>query len=144
MAKKASGGSGILILFVAVIAAFQFVYEWILNNKETALIAVLVIFSLIFLFWYKRYRDDKKWISYLKDKYKDDEVVERILKGRFWQGQTAGQLRDSLGSPDDVDKKVLKTKIKETWKFDEVRKGQYALKINIEDGVVVGWERRGR
>src|SRR5690606_28856723 len=121
MAKKASGGSGILILFVAVIAAFQFVYEWILNNKETALIAVLVIFSLIFLFWYKRYRDNKKWISYLKDKYKDDEVVERILKGRFWQGQTTGQLRDSLGSPDDVDKKVLKTKIKETWKFDEVR-----------------------
>ena len=32
-------------------------------------------------------------------KYNDEEIVSRILNQSFWIGQTASQLRDSLGKP---------------------------------------------
>lgn len=75
-------------------------------------------------------------------KYKDEQLVEDLLDETFWQGQTAEQLRDSLGEPLDIDQKVLKTKTKEIWKYQETGKNRYALKITLENGVVVGWDQK--
>ena len=46
-------------------------------------------------------------------KYGQTEIAERILNKMVWVGETAEQLRDSFGSPLDIDEKVLKTKKKE-------------------------------
>lgn len=78
----------------------------------------------------------------LLKKYGDKKIVEMIMNRMFWQGQTPGQLRDSLGSPVDVDRKILKTKSKEVWKYNQTGKGRYALRITIEDGYVVGWDKK--
>lgn len=79
---------------------------------------------------------------HLTMKYKDETLVDNLLEERFWVGQTAEQLRDALGEPLDLDQTVLKTKVKEVWKYDQTGKNRYGLKIKLEDGVVVGWEQK--
>lgn len=78
----------------------------------------------------------------LLEKYGDERIVDMIMKRMFWQGQTPAQLVDSLGMPTDIDKKVMKTKTKEVWKYNETGKGRYALRITFEDGSVVGWDKK--
>jgi hypothetical protein len=78
----------------------------------------------------------------LFDKYGDAEIVDRIMARSYWQGQTSDQLSDSLGSPVDVDRKILKTKSKEVWKYLQTGKGRFGLRITLENDIVVGWEER--
>jgi stress response protein SCP2 len=73
-------------------------------------------------------------------KYGDIEKVKKIENGEFWQGQTKEQLHDSRGTPADVDQKVLKSKTKEIWKYNKIAANRYALKITLENDIVVGWE----
>ena len=78
----------------------------------------------------------------LTEKYGDAELVDKLMQGMFWQGQTEEQLVDSLGKPLDIDQRVLKTKTKETWKYNETGKNRYALRIILENGEVVGWDKK--
>ena len=80
--------------------------------------------------------------KHLFEKYGDAEIADRIMKAMYWRDQTAEQLRESLGKPRDVDQTVLKTKVKEVWKYKPTGKNRYGLKITLDDGVVVGWEER--
>lgn len=66
-------------------------------------------------------------------------MVDDILRGCIWQGQTSAQLRDALGPPEARSERVLKTKTKETWKYYRTGKNRYSLRITLDDGVVVGW-----
>lgn len=95
---------------------------------------VLGVFALITALLAKRMR--------VTLKYKDEDLVDALLNETFWQGQTAEQLRDSLGEPLDIDQKVLKTKVKEVWKYEQTGKNRYGLKITLDDGVVVGWDQK--
>lgn len=70
----------------------------------------------------------------------DEDIADKIMAGEIWLDQTPEQLKDSLGEPDDKDIKVLKTKSKEIWKYDEIGKNRYRKIITIENGLVVGWE----
>ncbi len=115
---------------------------------------IIVIIVLVVVVWIaisihlKKKRRDKLLAKYEKrlkellEKYGDAEVVEKIMQQMVWQGQTAAQLIDSLGSPVDVDRRVMKTKTKEVWKYNETGKGRYALRITVEDGEVVGWDNK--
>ncbi|MEI7075958.1 DUF2845 domain-containing protein [Pectobacterium versatile] len=78
----------------------------------------------------------------LMNKYGDAALVDRLMKRMFWQGQSKEQLLDSLGKPLDIDQKVLKTKVKEVWKYNQTGKGRYALRITIENGEVIGWDKK--
>lgn len=78
----------------------------------------------------------------LMEKYGDESLVDQLMKGIFWQGQPEGQLLDSLGKPLDIDQKVLKTKTKEVWKYNKTGKNRYALKITLENGEVIGWDKK--
>jgi|GEM_PF-1138299 len=75
-------------------------------------------------------------------KYNNAEVVDRIMKKIIWQSQTSEQLRDSLGQPAEVDRKVMKTKTREVWKYFKTGKRRYALRITLENDVVVGWDKK--
>jgi hypothetical protein len=98
------------------------------------LILVLLVFAFLTYALHRRVR--------LMMKYKDDDLVETLMQETFWQGQTADQLRDSLGEPLDIDQKVLKTKVKEVWKYEQIGKNRYGLKIKLENGIVVGWDQK--
>jgi hypothetical protein len=104
------------------------------------IVAIIIIWKLLKFFIGLHIR--KKRRQYLFDKYGNNELVDDLMDRRFWQGQTAEQLHDSLGNPDGIDKKVFKSKTKETWKYNEIRKNQFALRIFVEDEVVVGWEKK--
>lgn len=140
MTKKGSGGGSLGILFLLVVSAVSAVYKWAQENL--GVIAIIGLFVLLAGFW--KYNNDRKkqatWAAHLKEKYKNDDVVNAILNSEYWKGQTADQLIDSLGDPHSIDKQVLKTKTKETWKYHEQRKGQFALRILIENSRVVGWD----
>lgn len=84
----------------------------------------------------------KKRREYLLRKYGDEEIVENIMKHRFWVGQTAEQLVDSLGSPEDKSIKVMKTRYREIWKYNQTGKNRYGLRITLDDHVVQGWDKK--
>lgn len=75
-------------------------------------------------------------------KYGDPQIVEKIMSGRVWQGQSAAQLRDALGNPADTDEKVMKTKRREVWKYGQTGRNRYALRVTLEQDVVVGWDEK--
>lgn len=102
----------------------------------TVVILVLtVVFGLVFY-------GQKKKRAALMLKYRDEKLVDRLMRGDVWQGETHEQLRDSMGRPLDIDQQVMKTKTKEVWKYRQKAKNQYALRIFLEDGIVVGWDKK--
>jgi hypothetical protein len=81
-------------------------------------------------------------IQALREKYPED-VVQRILSGQIWQGQSDDQLVDTLGRPVDIDRKVLKTMRREIWKYKQTSAQRFGLRITVENGYVVGWDHKG-
>lgn len=74
----------------------------------------------------------------VEDKY-SGETASRISQKMFWQGQTADQLRDSLGPPHAVDVKLLKTRRREIWKYHNYEAHRYRTRITLDDGIVTTW-----
>jgi hypothetical protein len=106
-------------------------------------IPVIVTIAAIALFvWYQHYKKQKR-LSYLRGKYKNEEVVRKIFEGYFWQGQSEEQLRDSLGQPIDIDQKMLKTKTRNVWKYHHRGGNRFGLRITVENGYVAGWDEKG-
>jgi hypothetical protein len=106
-------------------------------------VEIIVLIVLIVVVWLliSSHNKKKKKEALLK-RYGDPEIVERIMLGRFWQGQTQEQLIDSLGRPLDIDERVLKTKTKEIWKYNKTGANRYGLRVILENGVVVGWNQK--
>ena len=131
--------SGVLFLgFVGVC-----LYVWsILTEAENYLYAAVVVWGIVVIYISGVLLSNHARKKYIYEKYPDKSVADAILKARFWQDQTKEQLIDSLGRPLDIDTKVLKTKTKETWKYTSLGKNRYALKIELEDGTVVGWDKK--
>ena len=105
---------------------------------EIILIIVVVVGGVIALNIYLTAQRRK----YLMEKYQDAGLVERLMRRIFWEGQTAGQLLDSLGRPVEIDRKVMKSRTREIWKYNRRTKTRFGLRITVEDGVVVGWDKK--
>jgi membrane protein implicated in regulation of membrane protease activity len=71
-----------------------------------------------------------------------EDTAARILAGEMWLAQTAEQLRESLGEPVDVDQKVMKTKTREVWKYDQTGANRFNLRVTLENGLVTEWDRK--
>ena len=102
---------------------------------------LIVVVIIGFFVWYQ-VEKTKKRPAALMLKYKDKEIVESLMNQSFWQGQTADQLIDSLGSPEDIDQKILKTKKKEVWKYNHQGANRYGLRITLDNDSVVGWDQK--
>lgn len=70
------------------------------------------------------------------------ETCFRILARQLWIGQTQEQLREALGKPVDIDEKVLKTKRREVWKYDQTSTNRYNTRVTLDNGIVTGWDRK--
>jgi hypothetical protein len=86
----------------------------------------------------------RKRLAYLRAKYSDEQIVQRIMRRSYWDGQSEEQLVDSLGRPHRVDRQVMKTKRREVWKYSPTGKNRYRLRITLDQGQVVGWDAKGR
>lgn len=70
------------------------------------------------------------------------ENAAKIAAGGFWVGQTSEMLIEALGRPADVEERVLKTKRKHVYKYQPTGANRYALRITLDDGIVVGWDQK--
>jgi hypothetical protein len=94
---------------------------------------IVIITAIIFYFIRKR----AKRLAYLRAKYSDEAVVQRIMGRKLWQGQTTEQLLDSVGRPPSIDSNLLKTRKREVWKYHPSGKGRYRTRVTLDDDVVV-------
>ena len=109
-------------------------------NDPTGAIVVIVCALLLvggIRFWLRQRRSDK-----LLAKYGDSLLVSRIMRRQVCEGMTEEQVVESIGRPIDVDRRVLKTKQSETWKYQRTGKNRYRLRILMENGRVVGWDKK--
>jgi len=125
----------VVIAIIAIAVAFYFFNIHYLM-PALALAALLFIYALI------KFLIKRKRINKLVDKYQDEETVIKIMNGQIWKGMSLVQLFDSLGQPDDIDEKVLKTKRKQIWKYHHSGGNRYKLKITLDDDIVVGWDEK--
>lgn len=70
------------------------------------------------------------------------EIADMIIAGKVWQGMTDEQLTESWGSPIDIGREVIRTKTKETWKYNQTGRNRFSNRIYLEDGIVIGWMKR--
>jgi len=110
-------------------------------GREMELIVLIAIVGGLWLAISALMRAEKR--KRLLAKYGDPEIVRQIMDRTIWQGETKEQLVDSLGSPVDIDTKVLKAKIRETWKYYRTGKNRFNLRVILEDSIVVGWDKKG-
>lgn len=89
----------------------------------------------------QEFNDRQRRLRFLVNKH-GDEIGKKLFQQLVWQGETEEQLRDSLGAPMDIDTQVMKSKSREIWKYRQTSANRYALKITLENGVVVGWDSR--
>lgn len=128
----------VMLYFVLVlILIYLFIY---FIKAAISLLLMFVLFKII-LYVAKRHKTlNQKQI--LRNKYKDERTVKKILQREIWKGETSEQLLDSLGTPEDIDQKILKTKKKEIWKYDQQGTNRFGLKITLENDIVVEWDKK--
>lgn len=68
------------------------------------------------------------------------EVALRIWQRQLQQGDSREVVEAIYGYPVAVDEKVSKTKVKHTLKYQQIAVNRYAVKIELENNVVTGWE----
>ncbi|WP_296246268.1 hypothetical protein [uncultured Stenotrophomonas sp.] len=140
MARRSSSGNGCLAVVVLALAGIGAAINWAKDNV-VIVVAIVVLGIVVWaIFAAKAKRDHQEWVDGLHRKYRDEEIVRLILAKKVWQGQTEEQLIDSWGRPDKIDRQVMKTKTKDTWKYGEIRKGQFSNRVTLENGHVTGWD----
>ena len=142
MAKKSDTGTGVLLVFGAIVAGLVAAYEWATKNLLiVGLVIVLVVLGIV-LSHYQASKRRQERLRALTERFGSEEIAQDIMVQKFWTGQTEEMLTESLGPPVVVDKQVLKTKRKEVWKYGEARMNQFSLRITLENGRVVSWDQK--
>ncbi|MFH7524074.1 hypothetical protein AB2J22_01925 [Aeromonas sp. A5] len=137
MARNSTNAKSTLIILILVAGGSLRIFE-----IEGPMLFVTIIIGIVFLWAIYNYKKKRQRLEYLRNKYKNETLVHKIYCRYFWIGQTSDQLLDSLGKPAAVDNKMLKTKNKDIWKYNRWGANRYALRITVEDGLVVGWEKK--
>jgi hypothetical protein len=133
--KAEAGGLGLLLLVFGVIMVGIGKVLHVTGLVAPSIICIAGIGAFV---WHKK-SQRKKRLEYLRNKYRDDAILQHILDHHFWQRQTSEQLIDSLGNPTNVDKKVLKTRKRDVWKYNHRGANRYGLRITLDNDVVIGW-----
>jgi hypothetical protein len=69
-----------------------------------------------------------------------EEVAMLMVRGDPWQGATREIAQIMFGRPDDVSTRVHKQTTAEVWKYVPLDARRYALRVEFENGVCVGWQ----
>ena len=140
MARRSSSAEASLIVLAIVVGLPTYLAMKIVDVTGW-IVPLVVIVTTIALVMASRASKRRKRIEELRKKYPED-IVQRILAGQIWQGQTESQLIDALGSPAEVDRKVLKTMRREIWKYGRMSARRFRLRITVENGTVTGWDHK--
>ena len=105
-------------------------------------VLIVIVVAIVIIVCLVKLQARRARFARLMQKYNDQTVVERIMARSYWQGMTDEMLIDSLGAPVDIGTRVLKAKKVETYKYDRTGRNRYGTRIRVENGFVVGWERK--
>lgn len=137
----ARGGTSILVVAVGAVMFVDWVKQyWPVLVGAIVVAIIAVMYDSHASSKRERLRKEQRE-SHLLTKY-GTEVADKILKASIWVDQTTEQLLDARGKPYAIDQKFLKTKVREVWKYDPGPRGGCRLRITIENGRVVSWDRR--
>ena len=109
----------------------------------TITIVVIIIVAIYIIAGAIKHRMDEERRKVLLEKYGDPVIVDQIMKQIIWQGMSEEQLIDSWGQPISKDQKIYKSKIVETFKYNQTGKNRYRNRVKVENGIVVGWNKNG-
>lgn len=109
--------------------------EWIVAALLLLVAAAVLVFVARGLAKNSRY-------AKLMAKYGDETVVHALVTQTIWQGMTIDQLKDSWGEPVAVEQKVMKTKVREIYKYKPLGKNRFRDKVTLEDGIITGWDQK--
>ncbi|WP_433965987.1 hypothetical protein [Tunturiibacter gelidiferens] len=140
MARKTqieARGIALLILVGVPIWIISKLSDSVGSGALVAGVVGIVALITFYLIWKRAAR-----LSYLRAKYQNEDVVQKIMRRNFWAGQTTEQLRDSLGNPPSKDDNLLKTRKREVWKYHPSGRNRYRLRITLDDDVVVAWDQK--
>ena len=70
-----------------------------------------------------------------------DDAARRIQRKEIWQGETLDTVLASFGKPLDIKEHVLKKSTKHTYCYQRIAHNRYALRVHLQDGTVVGWDK---
>lgn len=135
-----AAGLGLLIVLGMIALAIQAIVH-ATESPEGWVLILLIIGAIILVFVLKAAAKRRK-LEYLMGKYGDQQIVALIYSHRYWQGQTAEQLTDSLGNPHSIDHKLLKTMKREVWKYNPRGVNRYGLRITLDNDIVRSWDHK--
>lgn len=135
--KGQAAALGILIVFGLVFAALS----KMVDSIGMAALIIGIVSVLVLIVVYKIWKHLAR-LAHLRNKYQDEEIVQRIMRRTFWQGQTSDQLLESLGNPKDIDRKLLATRKREVWKYNPRGVNRYGLRITLDNDIVAGWDQK--
>jgi hypothetical protein len=135
-----TGTMGLIIVVVILWAVGTAIANALKSPDGWVLIAIVA--GVIVLVIVQKAAAKKKRLEYLMGKYGNATIVDHICNRRYWQGQTADQLADSLGPPHGVDRKLLKTINREVWKYYPRGVNRYGLRITLDNYIVTTWDQK--
>ena len=141
MGKRVSKFEAHIIVWALIIGLPIYIITQLGESIGWGVLIGIVIVCIALVIWIKSIQT-KKRREHLMEKYQDKSLVDKLMEHSFWQGQTSEQLLDSLGSPKDIDEKVLKTKKKEIWKYQHQGGNRFGLRITLDNDIVVGWDQK--
>jgi hypothetical protein len=148
---SSSASSSGCALLIAVAFLLYFLVSMVHNTSPLRLISIIVLLvSILFaIFWYnKKVAAEAKARDEAARQTRADELAARFgaddarrIQGQeLWQGATSAMVLEMFGAPIQIDEKILKTKTKTTYKYFQTGKNRFALKITLDNGVVVKWD----
>jgi hypothetical protein len=141
MARRNSKAEGALLLLALAIGLPIYIASKVIESVGWIVPVLIVIGAISLFIWYGR-KKKKDRLLYLRNKYNDENIVQKIVGGYFWQGQTQEQLIDSIGRPIAIDNKALKSVVREVWKYNQTGKNRFSLRVTLENGRVTGWDNK--
>lgn len=67
------------------------------------------------------------------------KVADAIIGGMIWTGQSADQVRESVGQPCAIDSTTTERSRTEVWKYGHRGGSRYTGRITLVDGAVTKW-----
>lgn len=103
-----------------------------------SLVGVVVLGIWVLIYKAREAKREEERLTMVSSKY-TGATASLIAQKMFWHGQTAEQLKDSLGLPDAVDVKLLKTRRREVWKYGHYEANRYRTRVTLDNGIVTTW-----
>lgn len=123
-----------MIWFISWIAAFFFSFQVVNAYDETNYAALIILVLGIFLLRWLVYRIIRKRM--LMKKYKDKDVVRKIMRKKLWMGASKEMIKDSWGRPEDVKSGSHKT----VWCYGNIGKNRWKYRVTFDrNNIVSSW-----